>query len=745
MHTSRQTSSVAAALVVASCLLLMTGRALPAAATADEAKQIAVLESNAAFPEKAAACRALVRTGTAAAVPALARLLDDEQLSHMARYALEPIPDPAVDAALRAALERLTGRPLVGVIGSLGARRDAAAVEALAKRLQQADGEVMQAAARALGQVGTPEAAQALAAALPTVSSDNRPALIEGLLRSAEALQARGGDADRAQALAIYDSLRALPQSPHQVRAAVLRGTVLVRQEDGLPLLLDALRGKDYALAAAAARTAMELPLPAVTKALAEELAKLPADTQILVVSVLGKRRDPTALPALLGIARTGAVPVRVAAIRALAEIGDASVTLALADLQRDAEASVARAAKDALAGLAGPQVDAALMSQLAQGDAAARAGAIELLGQRRVLAAIPALLKAAADPEESVRVGAIKVLGDLGGTEQFQTLLGLLLQARAPATMQAVEDALGTICVREARPAPGRVTIRQALYGKLPDGPSADVTAKVAAMVAAGTFAIEASNGNFGDPVPGVVKAMRLEYAVDGTSDVKTAREGETVTITAGAAPAALSEALCAALANAAPEPRRAVLRLLRSARGPVALAAVRAAIDTGDPESRKEAVSVLCSWPTPAALDDITRLAENPPDARAKILALRGCFRLVPLQDAPAEAKLAALQRALALTERNEEHTLALTALASMPSPAALAATLPFLEKPGLKEEAAVAVLAIASKLPPASNAEATSAVRRVVQAGVSAATAKRAEELLGQLKKTSAKPNP
>ena len=69
---------------------------------------------------------------TKEAVPTLAALLGDEKLSHMARYALEAIPDPSVDDALRDALGKLQGRPRLGVIGSLGVRRDAKAVDALA-------------------------------------------------------------------------------------------------------------------------------------------------------------------------------------------------------------------------------------------------------------------------------------------------------------------------------------------------------------------------------------------------------------------------------------------------------------------------------------------------------------------------------------------------------------------------------------------------------------------------------------
>ena len=101
---------------------------------AQEAKLIAVLKSR-PQEEKAAACCQLARVATKQSVPTLASLLGDEKLSHMARYAMETIPDPSVDDALRDALGKLTGRPLLGVIGSLGARRDAKAVDAIAKLL----------------------------------------------------------------------------------------------------------------------------------------------------------------------------------------------------------------------------------------------------------------------------------------------------------------------------------------------------------------------------------------------------------------------------------------------------------------------------------------------------------------------------------------------------------------------------------------------------------------------------------
>ena len=124
------------------------GQKPQAAPKDEETKLIAVLKSDAPRKAKADACRELARVGTREAVAPLAALLCNDELSHMARYGLEPIPDPAVDTALRDTLEKVKGRLLVGVIGSIGVRRDPKAVAPLAKRLDDPDPEVVQAAAR---------------------------------------------------------------------------------------------------------------------------------------------------------------------------------------------------------------------------------------------------------------------------------------------------------------------------------------------------------------------------------------------------------------------------------------------------------------------------------------------------------------------------------------------------------------------------------------------------------------------
>jgi HEAT repeat protein len=413
------------------------------------AKLCAVLRSDAPQKEKADACRELARIGTKEAVAPLAALLPDEQLSHMARYGLETIPDSAVDKAFRDALPKLQGRQLVGVIGSIGVRRDTKAVKALSKLLHAPDNDVAQAAARALGRIGNPPAAKALLDTLDDVSGANQLAFCEGLLRCAEAAEVKG---HRDAAMDIYDRLREVP-APAQVRTAALRGAILTRGEDGLPLLALALHGDDFRLVLAAVRTAQEIAGSQVTLLLAGELAGLPADRQIVVIQTLGKRADDAALPALFAAARHGEKPVRLATIRALAEVGSPAALPVLVDLLGDEDRDLAQAAQESLAGLPGSKVDAAITTMLADGTTARRITAMDLIVRRRMISAIPALLGAAGDTDAKVRTVAVNKLGELAGPAELPQLLDLLTKAKSPADLEAAEQALSAVCLKATKP----------------------------------------------------------------------------------------------------------------------------------------------------------------------------------------------------------------------------------------------------------------------------------------------------
>ena len=420
----------------------------PFAEAKDQPALIAVLKNaDATQKEKADACRELAHVGTKDAIPALAALLTDEKLSHMARYGLETIPGPAVDDLLRDMLGKVKGRLLTGMIGSLGVRRDPKSVEPIARFLADADLDVAEAAAKALGKIGTVEAAKAIEAAMAKAPKVNRLPCCEGLFRCAEAIAAKG---QQDEARGIYDRLRGLEGAAPHVRTGALRGAILTRGKDGVPLLVEAVRGEDYVLVEAAACTALEMQGPEVSQALAAELGKLSPDKQILFSQVLGKRGDKQSLPALLAVAKAGDKAARIAAIRAVTQIPDASSVPVLIGLLKDSVAEVAKAAQESLAVIQCPAADTAVAAMLSQGDSKTRALAIDLIGQRRAAGAAPTLLKTAADADEAIRIASIKVLSDVGTAAELPAMIGIVTKAKSPAEMQASEDAASAICLRQ-------------------------------------------------------------------------------------------------------------------------------------------------------------------------------------------------------------------------------------------------------------------------------------------------------
>jgi hypothetical protein len=252
-------NGVARILIGTAVLLISLTQTSPAAgqeSSADKQRRlISVLQSDAAPGEKAITCKQLAIYGDKDAVPALAPLLADKDLASWARIALEAIPGPEADEALREALSKVEGNLLIGAMNSIGVRRDARAVDALAGKLSNAELVIVEAAAVALGKIGGMEAAAVLNQALKSPRKEILPGVTEGCILCAEQFLA---DGKFALATQLYDAVR-IADVPKQRRLEATRGAILARQSDGLPLLLEQLRSPDKAEVSIALRTAREL------------------------------------------------------------------------------------------------------------------------------------------------------------------------------------------------------------------------------------------------------------------------------------------------------------------------------------------------------------------------------------------------------------------------------------------------------------------------------------------------------
>lgn len=201
-------------------------------ANMDAAALIRIL-TDTASPEfkKAKACMRIGELGAKEAVPALSALLTDEHMNVYARYGLEPISDPSADDALRDALPKLKGNLLIGVVNSIGKRRDTKVSPALAKMILDGDANLACAAAAALGSIGGVSSAKELKSALGKTNGMARMAVADASLVCAERLLAEG---KRDEALDLYAFLSA-PDIPKPMRLAAMNGIIREETSTGRP------------------------------------------------------------------------------------------------------------------------------------------------------------------------------------------------------------------------------------------------------------------------------------------------------------------------------------------------------------------------------------------------------------------------------------------------------------------------------------------------------------------------------
>lgn len=428
---------------------------LPATVPADETAQtspketarlIAVLTSDASVFEKAKACQRLAVVGDESSVPALSALLPDDKLSNYARQGLEAIPSSAADAALRDALDRLDGNLLIGVINSLGNRRCAEAEGALKILLSHDNVAVAEAAARALGFIGSPAAAEILQHALGKSSTARRPALAKASLICGQRLVQQ----DREGAVKLLDTVRNAKLPKHLILAAT-HSAIIARGDDAVPLLAEQLDSDDDERFRVALQAARYLDID-VSPQFVERFDKLPPERQAMLLIALGDLGNSGSLPTITKAAASGMPEVRVQAIRVLGRLGDATAAAVLLDAALDPNARIAQAAQSSLDQLPGEKVDDAVVAMLESRDADRLRVAIDLSSRRGIAAAAPALWKLSDSPTAAIRSAAVKALGSTIGLEDLPKLLAKTAAAYTPEEIAVARQATRAACVRMPR-----------------------------------------------------------------------------------------------------------------------------------------------------------------------------------------------------------------------------------------------------------------------------------------------------
>lgn len=435
-----------ACLSAIACLVAALPSSAQQAGGVDSAALIAVLQSaDASLHDKALACKQLAVVGDDSAVPVLASLLGDEKLSHYARFALEPMPGKA-GAALREALNTVQGTLKLGIINSIGARRDAEAIPALKELLASDDLALADAAASALARIGTPDSVAILIESLSSAQGDRANFMADALVIGADVLRR---DGNQAQAVAAYRAIRGAKLPVRYVIAAV-RGEIVTAGDEGLALWEEAAGSADDAMFAAAMGASRDLPPAKVVPRLTQLYSAAPAERRGVILLALADRSGEAAAELARQTLKGNDAGLQVAALRVLAKHGAAHDLDLLGQAVGSEDPDVRAAAQAALDILDAPGIGETLAERLRTAQGGDWLALAATAGRRRLAAAAPVLREALESADAARRSVAVTALGAIAQWDDVIALLSRLEKASADAEKDVIREALRTALRRQ-------------------------------------------------------------------------------------------------------------------------------------------------------------------------------------------------------------------------------------------------------------------------------------------------------
>lgn len=400
--------------------------------------------------------------------PVFAAMLADEKQIDLARLALERVPgeqidklflqvldiytpgmrvelvDPAFLQALQNSLKNSASAPLrLALVQSTGNRHLTAAIPLLAPLLKENDPAVATAAAKALSQIATHAALDAL----NTAPDPTAPFIVEAKLTVAHALPAP-------DATQIFLDIRQTPKIAANLRAAALHGLLTTEPETAPSRIVTALQSDDAIQRPVVLEATATHPAKNLTHILASELPGFDAPTQAAVIAALGRRGDPAATRTIAAAANHSDPSVRAAAIVALGELpGTPDTATLLASIIAKGDPADAKLARQSLARLNGPGVADTIATGATSAAAAPalRIVFLEQLAARDMTESVPLLFQTRSDPDAAIRAAALGSLAELAPASAQPAILDWARAAADPTEQSRALRALASVSLRNS------------------------------------------------------------------------------------------------------------------------------------------------------------------------------------------------------------------------------------------------------------------------------------------------------
>ena len=553
------------------------------------------------------------------------------------------MPDQEASKALRDAVEKHDGLARVGLIHSIGERRNPHDAGFLIRMLRLDDPAAVRATVQALGQVGGRRAVAGLTLARLGASDDLLPVIDDALL-SCAGVMVQSEDESGTTAL-LLEGLAGPGTSP-VARAGAITLLAEYKGDEAGPFVLDSLKDDMPVVREAAASVLRETAQVSTLAFVKEALPDLPPDVSIMAVSALTSRCDTQSLELEAVISELAwshaDSSVRIACLESLARVGDKKAMLVLACAAAstsDAEATVAR---QALAMLSSSSCDTQMAQLLQSPNLASRL------------------------EQEAIRLTS----GKPDAAEWAR-------KPSATAIRIAIAHALATRFVQ----GPQLTTLMQVATN------DSDATVRAACIESIGDLAPEQA-----------ITTVAQRIAGDQDASVRAAAETALVAIarkheaSQKAAQALLAELNATAITDTG---AASVLQALGEIGHDDAIPALSAAWKSGTAPIQEAAIRALAKWPTVSAISELEAIAQQASSESLRILALRDYFRLVPLvSEASAQETAQRYEQGINIAQRNDEKVLGIRGLGETPDSLSVEILKRLTAIPELTQEASAAL---------------------------------------------------
>ncbi len=377
--------------------------------------------------------------GSPASVSTLGRYLYDVRLCDPAVRALASIGGAEAGKTILKQVKKTKEKSLlIALVQGLGDLREKRAVRELHRLLKNGDEGIRDAAMSSLARIGHPSSMKRLVA---TAEPSGVREPVQKIAFLIDYARRRFELGDTQAALDICSPLLSKSRE-NTVLTSSLSLMTEILGEKAEPLLLLAMDSQDPVFRGHALLLSEKFENAPHTGLWIEKMNTMPPVQQAEIITMLGARKDKSALPAVTGMLGSESPRVRLAAIPAAAQLGGVEAFPSFIPLLKEGDSLIVRTVQTSLY-FADDQVLNGIAMILPELPPVSRCAMLEILGARGNHSHFQAAAGQAENPIPQVKLASLHAMSSLAGPEDMPLLIGILNRASGRDEIRAAQAAV--------------------------------------------------------------------------------------------------------------------------------------------------------------------------------------------------------------------------------------------------------------------------------------------------------------